>query len=171
MEIIDSIKNMFGGSKSTDRYFTIYKIHNEKYKNFNENYKKCCGRYKSNSPKQAAKKVFRKILQNDKSKYISFSIEIKEITRNSKHKIYKYTFTRVLKDTPLIIKKDDKTIIYRYDIYSGFVSEKKSNKKSNKYICSKKEKEDKKTSVCCSKGNNINKRTYQACKKHIEKQK
>lgn len=162
MDIFTNIKKMLGGAKSSSRTFTIHKIHNDKYK-------KCCGRYKNDNPQDAAKKAFRKVLEKDNSKHISFDIEMRETTRGSKHKIYRYTFTRVLRKKPIVVKKGDRTIIYKYKIHSKYVEPKKETpqKKSSRYECTTEEKQDKLTSACCSKGNTINKRAYESCKKHI----
>lgn len=163
---MEYIKNMMGGGKNSSRTFTIHKIYDKKYQ-------RCCGRYRNDTPQDAAKKAFRKILEKDDSKYVSFSFEIKETTKGSKKKIYKYTFTRILKDCPNIVKRDNKNIIYKYDIYNKYVKKptKTKNCKPKKgYICSKEEKNDKLTGkLCCSKGNTLNKRTYEACKKHIQR--
>ena len=163
MNIITNIQKMLGGAKLSSRIFTIHKIYNDKFQ-------KSGGRYKNNNPKDAAKKAFRKVLEKDNSKHISFDIEMKEITRGSTHKIYRYTFTRILRDNPITIKKSDKIITYKYKIHPKYIAKKKDSKKSNRYQCTKKEKEDKITGpTCCSKGNTINKRTYESCKKHIQR--
>lgn len=172
MNIITNLKNMFGGAKSARRTFAIYKIHNQKYSKING------GRYKNNNPQDAARKAFRKVLQKNNSSHISFDIEMRETTRGSKHKIYKYTFTRVLKSKPLKIKINKEEVIYKYKIYNKYVAplpslEQKSikinKKKSDRYECTKEEKEDPLTSSCCSKFNTINKRSYESCKKHIQR--
>lgn len=155
------ITNIFGGAKNASRTFAIYKIHNEKYSKING------GRYKNDNPQDAARKAFRKVLEKNTNSHVSFSIEMRETTRGSNHKIYKYTFTRVLKKNPLKIKKNKEEVTYKYKIYNKYVSPQKQ-KKSGRYQCTKEEKEDKLTgSTCCNKGNTINKRAYESCKKHI----
>lgn len=170
MNIFETVKEMFGGAKSAKRFFEIYKVHNKKYKN------KTGGRYRNNTPKEAAKKAFTRILRKDKSKMISFDIEVRDITRDSLHKIYRYTFTRIKRECPITFEKNDVKITIYYRVYSKYVAEKmkgckdqKKKKKSKRYICSKKEKNDKKIGLCCLKGNAVDKRSYELCKKHIRR--
>lgn len=151
---------MNGGGKNSTRTFTVHKVHD--YKN-----KKCCGRYKNNNPQNAAKKAFKMIIGNDKSKYISFTFEIRETTRGSSKKIYKYTFTRTIRENPIVIKRDGVDIVYKYKIHTKYIPEKQNKKTNNRHICSKEEKNNKDTGVCCSKMNTINKRSFESCKKHI----
>ena len=98
---------------------------------------------------------------------------MRETTRNSEHKIYKYSLTRMRKNKPLVVNKNGTDITYNYDVYSKDekkpkIEEKKiEKKKSQKYECTKEEKADKLTNVCCSKFNSLNERTYKSCKKHI----
>lgn len=154
------------------RHFTIHNVDNKNYSS------EVGGRYTSNLPLDAAKKAFSRMLRNNKSKQISFTIEIRETTRNSKHKIYKYELRRVEKIQPLTLNN----VVHKYDIFSKNEKQKDtsnretlkseqtpkvSKDKSKKYECSKEEKEDKLTSVCCGEFNALNKRTYNSCKKHI----
>lgn len=170
--------NIFGGAKSAHRTFAIYKIHNEKYAKING------GRYKNNNPQDAARKAFRKVLEKNTQSHISFQVEMRETTRGSAHKIYKYIFTRVLKSNPLKIKKNQEEVIYKYKIYNKYIAPKKNpvptpqpkqsvkpvTKKSGRYKCTKEEKEDPLTgATCCSKFNTVNKRSYESCKKHIQR--
>lgn len=145
------------------RSFTIYKIEHKDFKN------NLGGRYINDTPLDAAKKAFNHILIDNKSKKITFSIHMKETTRNSKHKIYNYVLTRIRKNEPVTVNKDGTKIIYNYDV---FTKDKKITKlenkdKSKRYKCSNKEKQDKLTSVCCSGDNSLSERTYKSCKKHI----
>jgi len=143
------------------RTFEIVKIHS-KNKNINKN---IGGKYVSRTPLNAARKAFNKLLNNNTSDYNSFKIEIKE---KNLDKIYKYHFTRIIKKTPLTIIRDNKKIIYKYDIFNKFI-EKPKNINSKKYICTDEEKNDKKLGFCCSKTHTINKRTFQSCKNHINR--
>lgn len=166
--LLKDIKKMFGGAANASRTFAIYKIHDEKYSKING------GRYKNDNPQDAARKAFRKVLEKNNKPHISFAVEIRETTRGSKHKIYKYTFTRVLRKNPVNVTRKNEKISYKYKIFNKYVAPKKDTpqkKPSNdRYQCSKEEKEDKLTgAACCNKGNTINKRAYESCKKHIQR--
>lgn len=139
------------------RSFTIVEIVSDD-KNVNKN---LGGRYMSRTAVGAAKKAMNHVLRNNKSKYFKATIHLKETTRNSKNKVYKYNLTRIYKKDPITIEVDNNKITYKYDIFTKFV------KKPSGYICSNEEKNDKKLGVCCSKGNSLNERTYESCKKHI----
>ncbi len=153
------------------RYFTIQSINHKDYK------KNLGGRYVNDIPLNAAKKAFNHILRDNKSKQINFTIEMRETTRNSDHKIYKYDLTRIRKNNPISVTKNGTKITYNYDVLTKdekkliIEAEQKTQKlpkdKSKKYECSKEEKENKLTNVCCSKFNSLNERTYKSCKKHI----
>ncbi len=145
------------------RYFTIHHISLKKYE------AKIGGRYVNKTPLNAAKKAFNHILRDNKTKQISFAIEIRETTKNSNYEIYKYVLTRKLKKTPITVNKDGKNIVYHYDVFSKELpkEETKKEKTSPKYKCTDQEKTDKLTSVCCSTLNSLNKRAYTSCKKHI----
>ncbi len=95
------------------RYFKLY------YNN------DICGRYCGKKPKQAANKAFSSIIKDmkktDKKEGINvdISFSIKECTRNSSHKEYKYIGKRLLLSTPVKVKieNDDgstKEIVYKF---------------------------------------------------------
>jgi hypothetical protein len=95
------------------RYFKLY------YNN------DICGRYCGKKPKQAANKAFSSIIKDmkktDKKEGINvdISFSIKECTRNSSHKEYKYVGKRLLLTTPVKVKieNDDgstKEIVYKF---------------------------------------------------------
>jgi len=95
------------------RYFKLY---------FNND---ICGRYCGKKPKQAANKAFSSIIKDmkktDKKEGINvdISFSIKECTRNSSHKEYKYVGKRLLLTTPVKVKieNDDgsiKEIVYKF---------------------------------------------------------
>ena len=95
------------------RYFKLY------YNN------DICGRYCGKKPKQAANKAFSSIIKEmkktDKKEgtNIDISFSIRECTRNSSHKEYKYVGKRLLLTTPVKVKieNDDgstKEIVYKF---------------------------------------------------------
>lgn len=112
---MDIIKNIIGAGKNSNRTFTINKIYNTNYTIKNG------GRYRNDKPQEAARKAFRKVLEKDNIKYISFDIEMRETTRGSNKKIYKYTFTRLLRKTPKIIIRDNKKITYKWKFISKYI--------------------------------------------------
>ena len=75
------------------------------------------GVYKSTRPINAAKKAFNSICRKKKLKNncIIKQIFIKEITRGSKGKIYKYELKRIVLKEPLKIKRGNKVITIKYD--------------------------------------------------------
>lgn len=84
------------------------------YPNDGENY----GRYIAKTPKRAANKAFTKLsrkidLKNTNNKNLLVFI-IKETTKNSDNKEYKYAGTRVELAKPVIKTINGKQIIYRY---------------------------------------------------------
>jgi hypothetical protein len=95
------------------RYFKLY---------YNEN---ICGRYSGKKPKQAANKAFSSIVkdmkktENKEGVNIDISFTIKECTRNSFHKEYKYIGKRLLLKSPVKVTIENgdgtsKDIVYKY---------------------------------------------------------
>lgn len=95
------------------RYFKLY---------YNDN---ICGRYSGKKPKQAANKAFSSIIKdmrktdNKEGVNIDITFTIKECTRNSFHKEYKYVGKRLLLKSPVkvTIENSDgtsKDIVYKY---------------------------------------------------------
>ncbi len=105
------------------RQFTIHKINNKTYAS------ETGGRYKSTNPLTAAIKAFSLMLRNNNSPKISFTISIRETTKNSKHEIYTYKLTRVEKQNPVMLKLNNKNIVCKYEI----VSNSKTPKTPNSY--------------------------------------
>ena len=103
-------------SKSLDdklRYFKLY---------YNDN---ICGRYSGKKPKQAANKAFSSIIKdmkktdNKEGVNIDITFTIKECTRNSFHKEYKYVGKRLLLKSPVKVTIENgdgtsKDIVYKY---------------------------------------------------------
>ena len=86
-----------------------------------------CGRYCGKKPKQAANKAFSSIVKDMKKDGVSVTIDsqlevpftIKECTRNSKHKEYKYVGKRHLLKEPVKVSIDNgdgsvKEIVYKF---------------------------------------------------------
>ena len=95
------------------RYFKLY---------YNDN---ICGRYSGKKPKQAANKAFSSIIKemkkndNNEGVNVDITFTIKECTRNSLHKEYKYIGKRLLLKSPVkvTIENEDgtsKDIVYKY---------------------------------------------------------
>jgi len=103
-------------SKSLDdklRYFKLY---------YNDN---ICGRYSGKKPKQAANKAFSSIIKdmkktdNKEGVNVDITFTIKECTRNSFHKEYKYVGKRLLLKSPVKVTIENgdgtsKDIVYKY---------------------------------------------------------
>lgn len=95
------------------RYFKLY---------YNDN---ICGRYSGKKPKQAANKAFSSIIKdmrktdNKEGVNIDITFTIKECTRNSFHKEYKYVGKRLLLKSPVKVTIENgdgtsKDIVYKY---------------------------------------------------------
>ena len=95
------------------RYFKLY---------YNDN---ICGRYSGKKPKQAANKAFSSIIKdmkktdNKEGVNIDITFTIKECTRNSFHKEYKYIGKRLLLKSPVKVTIENgdgtsKDIVYKY---------------------------------------------------------
>jgi hypothetical protein len=95
------------------RYFKLY---------YNDN---ICGRYSGKKPKQAANKAFSSIIkdmkktENKEGVNIDITFTIKECTRNSFHKEYKYVGKRLLLKSPVKVTIENgdgtsKDIVYKY---------------------------------------------------------
>lgn len=95
------------------RYFKLY---------FNDN---ICGRYSGKKPKQAANKAFSSIIKdmkktdNKEGVNVDITFTIKECTRNSFHKEYKYVGKRLLLKSPVKVTIENgdgtsKDIVYKY---------------------------------------------------------
>jgi hypothetical protein len=103
-------------SKALDdklRYFKLY---------YNDN---ICGRYSGKKPKQAANKAFSSIIKemkktdNNEGVNVDITFTIKECTRNSFHKEYKYIGKRLLLKAPVKVRIENedgtsKDIVYKY---------------------------------------------------------
>ena len=72
----------------------------------------CKGRYLSTTPSSVAKKIGNKVLKQKKVQKIT--IEIRETTKDSKKKVYKYQVSRV--KNPKTIVRAGKTITYNYEV-------------------------------------------------------
>ncbi len=82
------------------------------------------GRFSGNKPKQAANKAFTAIIKSNtkeggaESNENKFTFKIKECTRGSKQKEYRYTGERIKLDVPMVVKigqgADAKEIIYKF---------------------------------------------------------
>lgn len=70
------------------------------------------GRYISATPSSVAKKIGNRVLKQKKVQKIT--IEVKEITQNSKKKVYKYQVSRI--KNPKTIVRAGKEITYQYEI-------------------------------------------------------
>lgn len=91
------------------RRFTIYS-------HSNKNINKIGGVYKSNKPINAAKKAFNYICRiNNEKKCKINELIIRETTRGSKKKLYKYKLERIILKPEKKIKKNGKIIIIKYD--------------------------------------------------------
>jgi len=95
------------------RYFKLY---------YNDN---ICGRYSGKKPKQAANKAFSSIIKdmkktdNKEGVNVDITFTIKECTRNSFHKEYKYVGKRLLLKSPVKVTIENgdgtsKDIVYKY---------------------------------------------------------
>ena len=67
------------------------------------------GRYISSTPAGAAKKAFS---HHSKAGHKTLEIHLKETTKDSKHKVYKYKVSKVKEDTD--VKRGDTTIHFSY---------------------------------------------------------
>jgi hypothetical protein len=71
------------------------------------------GRYISDTPASAAKKMFSTVYKEIKPKgRISLQIHVRETTQGSAHKIYKYKVAKVKQRTEVVV--NGQTIIYNY---------------------------------------------------------
>ena len=112
-EVQDEIEDNEEAESGKLRYFKLY------YNN------DICGRYCGKKPKQAANKAFSSIIKDmkktDKKEGINvdISFSIKECTRNSSHKEYKYVGKRLLLSNPVKVKIENedgstKEIVYKF---------------------------------------------------------
>ena len=74
--------------------------------------KKTGGRYISDTPEQAAKKMF----SQSTKRLTSLIITLRETTQNSLHKEYKYKIKRVKNET--LVELKDVDILYKYKLVS-----------------------------------------------------
>ena len=94
-----------------ERSFTI-----EKAMRVGKNLNVSGGRYMSKTPVNAAKKAFSHILrQKDFKGRVTMEIHIRETTRGSNNKIYKYKVSKKNKETK--VDREGETIVYNYITY------------------------------------------------------
>ena len=73
------------------------------------------GRYLSSTPSGSARKAGSQVCRNSKMKgQCSLVITIKETTRNSSGKEFKYSFKRVKLNNPEPVMRGDEEIFYKY---------------------------------------------------------
>ena len=152
------------------RSFEIIKI-NSSYKTIN---KKIGGRFISYRPYDAGLKAFNYIIRDISNDFINFKITIKESTRKSNKKEYKYNFTRYKLLRPIVKEINKKSIKFQYKTTSKKITKKQYQlylikQKSKRVKCSKPEKNHLYLKTCCNKSNAKNYRTFESCKKHIKR--
>jgi hypothetical protein len=78
------------------------------------------GRYKSSSPMSAAKKaasrLFKKMDSSSRSSVKTIVFAMRETTKGSAHKVFKYVAKRVLLAKPVVLNIKGKEIVYKYKI-------------------------------------------------------
>lgn len=70
------------------------------------------GRFISNRPSSAARKVFTKVLQNDTTQYKTLIINVKETTRGSMNKMFTYSVSRL--NTPITVNRNGMDITFKF---------------------------------------------------------
>ena len=91
------------------RSFTIESVH--RMNGSKVNYKD--GRFISDIPSAAAKKVFTKVYHHiNKTGPLSLKIKIRETTQGSLHKIYEYRVSRI--SNKIEVERDGKIITYHF---------------------------------------------------------
>jgi hypothetical protein len=91
------------------RYFTIESV--EKADGTNVDY--TGGRFKSNTPRLSAPKMFSKVYHHlNASGPLTLTIKVREITQGSKKKLYEYKVSKQNQKT--VVEKDGKTITYNF---------------------------------------------------------
>lgn len=91
-----------------DRSFTVEAMYKAGSK-----LRKTGGRYISATPASAAKKAFSQYYREHKrSGGFSLEVHVRETTRDSSHKVFKYRVTKVAENTE--VQRGNETIVYKY---------------------------------------------------------